>query len=192
MMYTQDYDGRFPYGSDNRLVTDYSTTTQINWIREIYPYVKSWQLFRCPSATDYSRTPPNSNVPNGNNNTNYTGNGAILAHGISQAAIEETARTVVVSETPTSYSGALMYPYYESGSHGYLLWNYTTAREVHFDGSNQVYADGHAKWLKSSNLCSINFGLKVIHRNDRGISGNLCGPLSSSQMWVTVGQSIFD
>lgn len=48
--YTQDYDERFPSG--NRATTD-SNSVQAGrgWDEQIFPYVKSNQLFSCPSST---------------------------------------------------------------------------------------------------------------------------------------------
>ncbi len=41
MMYTQDYDGSFPIGLGN-------SWWQNTWIRNVQPYVKNYQVFRCP------------------------------------------------------------------------------------------------------------------------------------------------
>ena len=46
MQYTQDYDERLPYDS----LEDNPKTWWIFWMDAIYPYVKSEQLFNCPSA----------------------------------------------------------------------------------------------------------------------------------------------
>ena len=46
LQYTQDYDERLPYDS----LEDNPRTWWVFWMDAIYPYVKSEQLFNCPSA----------------------------------------------------------------------------------------------------------------------------------------------
>src|SRR3712207_2017034 len=46
LQYVQDYDGRFPY------VRQLTPNPVSNWGKSIYPYVKSTQVFICPSNTE--------------------------------------------------------------------------------------------------------------------------------------------
>src|SRR5690606_27636072 len=77
MQYAQDYDERYPRQTSgtesNYVVWDYSApTSEENWIKSIYPYVKSWQLFRCSSSTPYPVA--DASQPVGDSNTNYQAN----------------------------------------------------------------------------------------------------------------------
>ena len=91
MQYTQDYDERFP-GSDN-----YGN----GWAGRIYPYVKSGQLFSCPSDTEI----PSSAVPAGSVPLSYTVNRALVnptmlaaGGGMTVAQIPSAATTIFVYE----------------------------------------------------------------------------------------------
>src|SRR5688500_17276072 len=49
MQYTQDYDEKFPQSPWNNIASD---TRRSHWGQVIQPYVKSTQLFVCPSNTE--------------------------------------------------------------------------------------------------------------------------------------------
>jgi len=54
MMYTQDYDEKYPniaFESGDQVTYPTGITFDNNWVVRIYPYVKSVQLFNCPSST---------------------------------------------------------------------------------------------------------------------------------------------
>jgi prepilin-type N-terminal cleavage/methylation domain-containing protein len=179
MMYAQDYDEKYPIqiNSSNKRYSAPTTAIEANnWILNIYPYVKSWQLFRCPSAKPYE-SPDSAHdymVPSGNNNTNYLASGVIIrTDGLSMAAIPNASEVVVIHETDTAYSVAQLKPDHygvsASAPDGYYeYWNYATYNKNHFDGGNQVFCDGHVKWRKQTTICSADYGLL------RGGS-NLCG-----------------
>jgi prepilin-type N-terminal cleavage/methylation domain-containing protein/prepilin-type processing-associated H-X9-DG protein len=49
--YLQDYDGRYPYGADHVLLsTTMDETLGHVWMDKLQPYVKSYQIYSCPSA----------------------------------------------------------------------------------------------------------------------------------------------
>jgi len=50
MMYAQDYDERFP----TRYYVPTGWTSGFQWSNVIEPYVKNWDLFKCPSTAAYS------------------------------------------------------------------------------------------------------------------------------------------
>lgn len=51
MQYTQDYDERYPMAA--------TENWNVNWPSMIQPYIKSLQVFRCPSGSGYERYPAN-------------------------------------------------------------------------------------------------------------------------------------
>lgn len=164
MQYTQDYDEKLPWqGTPTGGAVDgfhfadptYASWTN-NWIYMTYPYVKSWQIFRCPSAK--IATAGLAAVV-GESDSNYKGNGVLLARTgsaprpVSLAALDLPSSLVLVQEGDTRMSYIIMNP--EDG----LRWLSSTLSINHFDGGNLLFADGHAKWRKQSSICAEEFGL---------------------------------
>ena len=152
LQYAQDYDERFPgrvtgNGYEGR-----------SWRRVIQPYVKSSQLFSCPSNKFNTKQPWDSmdsvmitaGVPlteprfgesyvcNGSP-TNIAGNPAMAFNGVAMAAVADSARTILVtesgdapfSEAPTSFGT----------SFGSVMF------KGHLQTVNFLFADGHVKAL---------------------------------------------
>jgi prepilin-type processing-associated H-X9-DG protein len=126
----------------------------------IYPYVKSYQIFRCPDAP----------TPKGVTNTSiywptYGLNGRsswglYRAGGWPLSAISEPSVTWMLVEGMY----ANIAPYYRWDNYG---WGYAATqlasstsylkpeddpnflKDIHLDGSNVAFADGHVKWIKN-------------------------------------------
>ncbi len=189
MQYLQDFDERFPSqnsaGPENYadLSIPENGSTK-NWIRSIHPYVKSWQLFLCPSATPFDRAPPSTaNEPNGNSNTNYQISHVIAQQpGVPVSIIGNTAKIAVVREAAMSYNTAYRRPLATgtADSRGlyymFQQWNVTNANTLHFDGGNLLFADGHVKWKKQSAICSSDFGLYI----GSATGTDVCGPTATT------------
>jgi prepilin-type N-terminal cleavage/methylation domain-containing protein/prepilin-type processing-associated H-X9-DG protein len=184
MMYTQDYDEKYP--ASEAAVGPYATTATPNWIAQLQPYTKSWQVFLCPSARKYTIPTDGTStasVPVGNSDSNYYANGMLVTPtGRSMAAIESPASIVAVSEAAYSTAFALVRPQFFSGTPDYYLyWNYGNVINYnHLNGGNLAFGDGHVKWLLQKNICSVDYGLLVGGHYDRGITGNVCGPINGS------------
>lgn len=135
MQYTQDY--------DDRLVPSLSDTgSNPAWFARLDPYLKSQQIFYCPS--DSLNGPQNgvlafSNISYGYNwlwlhfascsPNSYACPGAALS------SIPETARTVMLADSAR------------------VLNDYAINQDcqpIHFEGSNVAFVDGHVKWFKTS------------------------------------------
>jgi prepilin-type N-terminal cleavage/methylation domain-containing protein/prepilin-type processing-associated H-X9-DG protein len=169
MQYTQDYDERVP----SNYVKLKSDGSQIRWWPDLLqPYVKSYQVFVCPSDSDpmsyhFDRAPgdPTNLV------ISYSPNGVItcsaadmaslhfpavsnstppvLYAGLSQSivAIAEPSTTILIADMkqPTA-------PYNIANCNQTDLGDDST-REVparHLDGADFLFCDGHVKWLKHS------------------------------------------
>jgi prepilin-type N-terminal cleavage/methylation domain-containing protein/prepilin-type processing-associated H-X9-DG protein len=158
MQYTQDYDekypiqGYYPSGADQVKYPD-GTTSSNNWVLRIYPYVKSVQIFNCPSNT---RTPwkggsgsASSPDPNPVYSVSYGMNSRLNGGTtpLSIAAVEKVSETLMFADSAGGSPYGIFDYYYEGATPA------TTSRYVddrHLDGANIVFADGHAKWKKMS------------------------------------------
>lgn len=175
MQYTQDYDEMYPRAIQ---VDEAPTPDGIRWVpasatvgnfwtwhQMIQPYLKSYQIFRCPSS-DYDTYPPRY--------VNYSANRSLFQYyntaAVKIAGVQNTAETYAVVEggdymlERTRVIGTPSGQFYVSGSskfstggcggvsatvppNGIARDDCNNAR--HFDGTNVAFADGHAKWLKS-------------------------------------------
>jgi prepilin-type N-terminal cleavage/methylation domain-containing protein len=172
MQYTQDYDEKFPpplycgvWSSDyssRTIDTDPSKPSGVfkissggtadnwvSWMDAIFPYVKSVQLFRCPSASNAA------SVPSYGYNR-LVGLPTTCKGGISLSQMQRPAELILsmdyqmtygIYANATEYCGAFQSP---SDSH-YL------SAFPHFDGGVVNFADGHAKWYmhNARSVCII-------------------------------------
>ena len=171
LQYTSDYDERLPSGY--RGVLDGN-----GWAQEIFTYVKSTNVYRCPDDNESSST--------------YLSYGMnIQIAGQSQAAFDDVTKSVMLFEAaavgydPSDFapgpaggtdlsnsfagnglSGAAdftsqaAYGYYNTGvmngapaniaggTHGY----YAYPQGLHTAGANFLFSDGHAKWFLPSKV----------------------------------------
>ncbi len=184
MMYTQDYDETYPCQTSTNpdryaeAINAPVTALNQNWINSIYGYVKSWQLFKCPSATNFLRTPPlTDGNPTAISNSSYMANGVLInSYGTSRklSGIPNATDIVLVMESSLSYSYALVRPIRTTATSGYIQWNYPGVNALHFSGGNLVFADGHAKWRIQSSICAADYGLRA------DVASNACGSVAST------------
>jgi prepilin-type N-terminal cleavage/methylation domain-containing protein/prepilin-type processing-associated H-X9-DG protein len=191
MQYTQDYDEKYPVqlqSNPTSNVSPFTTATGVNvsnWALEIYPYSKSWKILTCPSAIPSTSTAP----PTGNDSNSYLGNGVIFRHptsgGVSMAAVQEPAGTIMVQEyslavaaswvrpMAISTSNLTRYEYWLQGTSATPIGTSSTYDRLHFEGGNLLFADGHVKWKRQVSICASEFGLTP----DAGYPA--CGPTST-------------
>jgi prepilin-type N-terminal cleavage/methylation domain-containing protein/prepilin-type processing-associated H-X9-DG protein len=146
MMYTQDYDEWYPViaqssGDKIQYPGDPIGTLGANtWVGRIYPYVKSIQLFNCPSATrawDGKAATVATNVSYGGNSELF---GASGANAISMAALQYPSQTLMYADSDGTTGAYFLYHLHYDDT------RYISDR--HLNGANIVFADGHAKWVK--------------------------------------------
>lgn len=152
LQYSQDYDEKMP--PSYRLAAS-GNPGNIHWRTMIYPYVKSTQLFACPSNT-INATPANDNntalgaaypdfpgsYASGTSNTQATyigaSGGAPMARdaGVALSAFTQPAQTFLISEIASGDAEIFV------GAPRTLFG--------HFSSPNFLFADGHVKSLKAS------------------------------------------
>jgi prepilin-type N-terminal cleavage/methylation domain-containing protein/prepilin-type processing-associated H-X9-DG protein len=119
--YLQDYDELFPQGV---------VTYNAGWASyELQPYIKSTQVFTCPSDSAGSSTAPYS----------YGYNSLVgpAASGINQSSLAASALTVLNYEV-TALANSVQ-----------VIGTTVAAADAkrHLDGSNFSFTDGHVKWF---------------------------------------------
>ena len=148
MQYTQDYDERYP--SLGHYIGSISSANEVYWPDAIQPYVKSTQLFSCPSNTQ-TNTFPNSTIETDyganalgtgsqpwNGTADQIGDGIFsgyTAGGVSLADVNNPAQTLAVVEARSDKIINFDQPF------GQLFAG-------HLSTSNYLFADGHVKSLK--------------------------------------------
>lgn len=192
MQYTQDYDEALPlHGAQS--IAYYANPAQTTgtgpetnygwqpgltaWIANIQPYVKNWQIFRCPhvdDATDWT-------APVGNSNTSYYLNGVIVSRPTQPRAlpsIQDPASIVFVHEGPNAALTSIVRPWATSISTSatYCEWLEPNYDSLHFKGGNFLYCDGHARWRAQSGVTAREFGL----------NSDVAGPISGCSMFLGV------
>ncbi|HEX8550152.1 MAG TPA: DUF1559 domain-containing protein [Abditibacteriaceae bacterium] len=133
--YIQDFDEQYP-SSPNAAVATGSQT--IGWPAALNPYVKSYQLYQCPSE--------NVSPDAAGNSTDFGANSNIVgangSAGINQSQLAASALTVLNLEIAQTQTAANMrvntIPEATSTDPG----------QRHLEGSNFGFADGHVKWFK--------------------------------------------
>lgn len=173
MMYTQDYDEKYPNAvlpNDQPPPADlggYWSNNYWYWQQLLYPYTKSQQVYFCPSSTGANSPLKQSNSFNYGANLLImrNDNGTNLYPAISLASVNSPAATYLIMDAGAmridpeyfvnTQSGWAWLP--GSGPLGAFGYYATPANQPpdwnqgrHFDGVNVTYADGHVKWLKSS------------------------------------------
>lgn len=163
--YTQDYDERFPNIPSGAVPDD-----SPGWAYAIQPYLKSEQIFQCPSDTLAPPTQPTlleRAVTNGFSDYYINGNLVVPPSGpggISESAIDFAANTIMNGEAVAAPANA--WAVKPSGSGG--IGGKAPAR--HLEGANYSFVDGHVKWLRD----------EVIKPGDTGCTNGANSPTGSN------------
>ncbi len=179
IQYTQDYDEAYPMsywrlstnvgiaqtqsnmpGAKYNVSCGNTTCTgyYVSWMDIIYPYVKSTQIFDCPSAIKNTTT-STTNAPSYGYSVGISGWQAFnFSGGVSPSRIPIK---IAVVQRPSEIFMLLdnhdIYSIHSDPTFIRDRINSTNpverARTVaHFDGVNVSFADGHSKWLKSARI----------------------------------------
>ena len=129
-----------------------------NFHKSIYPYLNNLQVYVCPSAVPYSKLGSNPAyievTATGGGNTSYAPNSIIADRNIS--VIPDTAGTVMMHEFRLYQRASQMRPYV--GGIGYVQFQHGNLDNMHFDGANRLFCDGHAKWSKKTLMKFSDYG----------------------------------
>jgi len=170
-MYTQDYDEHFPraiqsigvlHGAPYVTQTKagwpgltYKTNGQyyVSWMDMIFPYVKSVQIFQCPSqpglssANSYAPSYAFSSEVSSYGNDHY---GLARGVGLLMSSVQRPSEVAMAVDDQSTYG-------YQNTPYSFSFT--ADAREgkkqalsPHFAGTNIAFIDGHAKWMKTSQM----------------------------------------
>ena len=183
-MYTDDYDETYPATYDGVAYQWNNGTTNVanpaGYPAQIYPYVKNWKIFACPSSK--------TKIASGQDGkTSYFGNGVILmgwygaglSRTVATGSLGVPADIILYTEYPTG-DGSTVYLRPLLAADGSVSevgpnWGQDNA---HTGGQNVSYADGHAKYAKNFTLTAKNYGVSApagYTSRDTGLSGFYSG-----------------
>jgi prepilin-type N-terminal cleavage/methylation domain-containing protein/prepilin-type processing-associated H-X9-DG protein len=152
LQYTQDFDERLP-----RSIADGNPRPASDTVFfQISPYIKSEQIFRCPSDS----SPTGAQNYSYGYNYRYLGFGPFSDLAISIAALQEPSLTVMMTDkisipgdvidwiyAPASWNRGGSDPE-NGGAANTSGW----VSKRHLDGTNALWADGHVKWHRLESL----------------------------------------
>ncbi|MCE5218949.1 DUF1559 domain-containing protein [bacterium] len=139
-MYEQDYDEKTPGG----YYVSWHSGDEYFWCWPLAPYTKNMQMLLCPSNTNGWVYTKSGVVWRSSYGANQTVLGAALS------AITDECNTVYVvdSNNPWLDSGPFIYDRLGKGTYG----NTSTRTDLHNEGINALFMDGHVKWQKLSGI----------------------------------------
>jgi prepilin-type N-terminal cleavage/methylation domain-containing protein/prepilin-type processing-associated H-X9-DG protein len=132
LQYVQDYDEKFPPAT-------VSDPNVVGWAGAIQPYVKSEQLFRCPSSLTSPTNDPALPIRLIGSFTDYFYNYNL--NQTSQAQLEYSSNVVMNGDS-------------NGGAADKYLQNSDSGARRHLDGGNFSFADGHVKWSTFGKILS--------------------------------------
>ena len=176
LQYNQDYDDYMPLTLMDSFFSD--GTVRSTWVETTQPYIKSSQVYRCPSDTDSSWDTPTSVY--GADSTapplikrfaSYQVNAYLINLGgfampyAHLSALQSPSKVVYLAEagpknvldhfSPMCWGSPVDASICDNGGSDWDSAKQETTQLAvhrHLDGSNYLYADGHAKWQKFSSL----------------------------------------
>jgi prepilin-type N-terminal cleavage/methylation domain-containing protein/prepilin-type processing-associated H-X9-DG protein len=172
MQYTQDYDEKFPLYRDTFYVAQPGYI--FGWADAIQPYLKSEQIYQCPSNSDVvpdrtlaTPTPAQAGYVDYAYNTalgSQAGTNPASGAGINLSALESSSLTVMFVESFVQNTAAAAPSNAGTARNATRGGGSTTApigsvsnlqADRHLEGSNVSFADGHVKWTKAVNSTSF-------------------------------------
>ena len=171
--YAQDYDEKYVKqntATGNNLGNQPAYEA---WPVAIQPYLKSFQIFVCPSAalaTGSTAPDPNSTPFPSVNSYFYSE----VLNGRALAAVKSPSTIIQVHEFQTT-KVAYLRP--RVGGTGYQEWmNGPTYDNNHFEGANFLFADGHVKYRMRNSVNAQEFGLVLDKFGEAGTTQSNVDP----------------
>jgi prepilin-type N-terminal cleavage/methylation domain-containing protein/prepilin-type processing-associated H-X9-DG protein len=171
-MYTQDYDETLPPPNE---ADDFANPkAPPNFLGSILPYTKSAGIFACPSSIDASTVYGKAAGCTQLSCTSLHGNAVVMGRPIS--VMPAPADTVYLDENRFRWNRSWLRPALVDPKHGrYQYWHWDQGPEkieqynnVHNNGANLVFVDGHARYKPFRIIRSSDFGLVP----DDGVDAN--------------------
>jgi len=160
--YTQDYDEQYPYdsvaqsGGVSGVGVFAPTAAPANWPGKLQPYLKSQQIFQCPSGTPNSG---NAGTSKDIDLLSYWACGGLFAKpsgggpiALSAVKLPAEAPHVYDDLDSTKRDTVVFRPDYNGGTYTVRQSYYLSRTAVHLDMVNVLYADGHVKSQQQENL----------------------------------------
>ncbi len=174
MIYTQDYDETLPEYWDDNVTKTPNPNPLGYWHNHLQPYVKSYQVFLCPSARtkDERLLDTGEGTPaqrkdlrwrgSGSYGWNYWFLGAWPGQTFTLSQVTVPAETIAVGESTHLVNPGVIYPAPNCAGNPSWAGAIKSAKERdkywtqfafrHQEGSNLVFVDGHSKWMSRSAL----------------------------------------
>lgn len=210
MMYTQDWDERYPPNSYNdaqsgnwTIQTDPSMPGyqylsgntapgdhRITWMDIIYPQVRSLDVFRCPSVKDLVHASYGYQAAYGGeigNCQNYLISTSCPPARVTMRIPQINRPSEVIMITEYNGSPASVAPlayfvlpvYISQAAHEISPYKIPQVAP-HLDGGNELYADGHVKWLNLTKMKAMQTGYGYWNPNNntcQTATSAFCDPL---------------
>ncbi len=162
--YLQDYDERYMLHA--HIVGGVQVSA--SWFVHLQPYIKSEQVFQCPSNAggETDVYPNNSGAPI-DPKTDYIQNG-LFVHAVHSAKIATPAQQIYAAERERNYDVEDYHPWPEPTNANQPEWN-NVHKTIHLGGSNFLFADGHVKWLRWEN--TLKPAVTVTQNGNTAVSG---------------------
>lgn len=167
LMYAQDYDEML-VNEAYAFVGDGNAAGDGTWRGAIFAYVNNTQVFVCPSHSPaatvfdgrYNDQLQNASYAINDWHQGSTGDpnviGANPPRNQPLARIRDASKTIFLLESPGSADDVCPS---SQATHGLMLsGSNLTAIRRHNDGGNYAFVDGHAKWLRPTDLCPATGG----------------------------------
>jgi prepilin-type processing-associated H-X9-DG protein len=168
-MYTQDYDETLPIHIDSQYFM--RPNSPPNYARLIFPYVKSGAIYECPSTSP--RPGQEGEKAKGEPMISYQANGVVMRPtGLTLATIPAPAEIIFLQENGKSFITCWARPVRTHPTRNtYQYWHHIdctqnppgkdceTYANVHFEGSNLIFCDGHVVFRRYRALKTTDFGL---------------------------------
>src|SRR5438874_10482293 len=164
-MYAQDYDEVLPTSVD---VTNFADPkAPPNFLAALIPYMKSKGILVCPSSVDAGAAYKGFGCTE-LSCSSLQGNAAVMGHALS--VIPTPADIIYLDESHFRWNVAWLRPqeYPKKGQYSWWHWNLGSGQgagrveqynNVHSEGGNLVFVDGHARYRPFRQLRSSDFGL---------------------------------
>ena len=158
--YTQDYDEKYPLRQGG------TGGSGISYVTAIQPYVRSAQLFICPSGSS-DKLVINAAASNEDNlvkadktwrteTPTYQGISE-GSYGINRLLTGSTGVSMATVDRPAEIPMVFDCSWFDSAGASFLSADSMMEARRHLDGSNIGYADGHVKFAIGSNLPNVLF-----------------------------------